>query len=1266
MAFTAAELQKRHGLEGAPDPFPTLGSTAPRPTNKPSTPIPVDTSSSDAFPSLGPSAAPQANLVKPAISAWSAKPSTVKSIKGKPPAPGGLGRIGAPTAASHPFTDSFSIPSDDLAPVKVVNETVKKAQEQTGAMVESSTQMKTGLKTFLIRAADQKRLAYARRIIERGISKPVTITVDVPITTLGTIIGPKGATLKSITEATTCKIDIPKRETLPTYEPKEVEDDDEESEEPNVPISISGPSVACSDAKSKILALIANKVSQISTSIKTIPSSYYPFISKHVKTQGLDSEEVKIHIPPPAVWKALEKQGEEDESVSTKDLSIKIKGDREKVKMVVEEINRRYEELNDSLRELKISIPKRQHRFLVGTSAVDILDQTGCIVDLPPVEDPSDQCVIRGPQSSLIPALTLVMDKANAIAVEQVDLVQLHRPNTSDPLSHAKRVLRYLQRINRLRSIADTHGVKVYPPFTASIASGNVVVEVVGEDKGAVGKAKEEVAQAVKSIPPSAVTTLEIDPLVHSILIGKKGSKITTFETAHTVATLFPPASEESSDVALVYTGPLDSLPSDKKARDAKLKELLSSASTALEELAKGAADIKTETLDVDRKWHKFIIGPSGTILNAIIGEDQIVSVRVGSKAGSKEGSDDVIVRGPSTEVERVVEQILKIVEDAKNDDIINGHTVEFNVDKKHVPHLVGAAGGAINKLRESLGVKISFDDIENQKSSKKVMVACKIIGRKEAAEEAERRLKAQIEKLEDETTEVVVIKRAIQPALIGAGGKYAVRLEEKYGVKLSFPRDKDSPKPDEVTIRGGRKGVAAVKAELLEAAAFEAESRQTLTFTIPSKAVAQVVGKGGATINGIKDETGAMIDIDKKGDGETSVTVKGDKQAIAAAKKAVLAVVEEVGDDIQLTVTIDPKYHRSLIGPGGQKIRDLVVACGGPAEGSKQTGMVTFPKAGDEHPDQVRLRGDSKLVQALSTELTKQASILSQTIIIGVPVPSSHHASKIGRGGSALLDLQRKTGTTIHFPASRQYNFVGEISNTSELTNADPKDIVKVIGTKEACEAAAETLRVIPPERAQRNDSRGGRSTPDFPTKTVDIPSKYFHAIANQPTLIRQIRAAGGFLTIPQAPQKVEVKQHMNGNGLAAKTARIDLDAEDEEGEFELRRNYEDGDEGTSSWVVKAKEEDLETAVAVLEAAVEKAKALSHVGLLTGLPRSAFPRIIGSKGATISRLRAETGAEIQVGKDDDLITIYGDETSVVGAKNAILSIVSRPARHQY
>ena len=70
-------------------------------------------------------------------------------------------------------------------------------------------------------------------------------------------------------------------------------------------------------------------------------------------------------------------------------------------------------------------------------------------------------------------------------------------------------------------------------------------------------------------------------------------------------------------------------------------------------------------------------------------------------------------------------------------------------------------------------------------------------------------------------------------------------------------------------------------------------------------------------------------------------------------------------------------------------------------------------PKSGDANTDQVRLRGESKLVNAIKAEIEKQVKLLKETIVVGVVVPASQHATKIGRGGSALHDLQRKTNTT-------------------------------------------------------------------------------------------------------------------------------------------------------------------------------------------------------------------------------------------------------------
>ena len=71
-------------------------------------------------------------------------------------------------------------------------------------------------------------------------------------------------------------------------------------------------------------------------------------------------------------------------------------------------------------------------------------------------------------------------------------------------------------------------------------------------------------------------------------------------------------------------------------------------------------------------------------------------------------------------------------------------------------------------------------------------------------------------------------------------------------------------------------------------------------------------------------------------------------------------------------------------------------------------------PREGrDSAPDEVKLRGEKKLVNKIKQELERLVEIMEQTSTVGVLVAASQHASKIGRGGSALQDLQRKTGAT-------------------------------------------------------------------------------------------------------------------------------------------------------------------------------------------------------------------------------------------------------------
>lgn len=138
-----------------------------------------------------------------------------------------------------------------------------------------------------------------------------------------------------------------------------------------------------------------------------------------------------------------------------------------------------------------------------------------------------------------------------------------------------------------------------------------------------------------------------------------------------------------------------------------------------------------------------------------------------------------------------------------------------------------------------------------------------------------------------------------------------------------------------------------------------------------------------------------------------------------------------------------------------------------------------------------------------------------------------------------------------------------------------------------------------------------------------------------------RSLRSFGVQVDQSAQPQKSAVPPQptANGNG----SARIDEEEEVPPFKWEVTTNYQDAEEGDSTWTLKAKDQaGLERAEKQVKEAIEHAKRMSHVGFLTLPDRSTFPRIVGSKGANVARLRVETGADITVSRENSTIVIIG------------------------
>ncbi|KAG9098951.1 hypothetical protein FRC06_005808 [Ceratobasidium sp. 370] len=1163
MAQSAAQaLQRRHDeLDGAPDPFPPMPTQNGTSARRQQRNQPLDTDSEAAFPSLTPSAPPKAA----ATSAWTAAP-----------------RIQQSAARVTPLvSDSFMIENIDLSTAGkdgkpgTLSDVIRRVQAQLkDVKLEASTQRKDGRSktSFVIKAESYDNLELAKRKLTAALSPIVTRVIQAPVSAIGTIVGTKGANLNQLRARYEVRVDIPRKDAnlaapagaSGAASPMPGSDDDEE--EPTQPVSVTGPLTSVTDAIAELNATIAAKASKITQRVRDIPSHVYPFIvGRRFEYEALaEAENSFVTL-----------------TFSTSAHELSVNGDRPGVVKIIETVKANVTELEESLNNLVMTYNKPQHRLLVGDFADELMASTKCAVTLPTDPD-SKEVTIWGLQDDLPNGLQAVMKQATSKYTESVSI-----PAPSAPIHD------YLLRTNYFgKTMAPAHpGVQAQ----ATPRGNGHAVDFIGE--------KPDVTAAVKDLKKvfsdleGCTREVEIDWLVHKFLVGKSGKKIKQFQDVHHTQVFFPAESEEKSSALLVYD-------LAQGASKAEKKKHLDEVERDLRKLAADCADVRSDEITVDKKWHSAIIGKGGSTLNAIIGEDKVLSIKVGSLAktsGDHTLSEDaILVRGPSSDVTRAIEAIRQLVEKAKNDEIDSGFTTEFTIPQEYVKHIVGSGGSGVNKIREQLDVKLDFTDedekeVKRGKKASAVRSRVKITGRKENVEEAKKRVLAQVDKLEDETTEIIKIPHSYHSGLIGSAGKYVTRLEEKYAVKINFgdgdesrsgrSREAANLKADEVMIKGGKKGVSQAKSELVEAFEYEKENNQTLEFTVPNRAVPRILGKGGVQISEIKDETDTQIDVEKPDQydpkPDTTIKVRGTKAAIADAKKRILAIASEVGEELTVVITIENKFHRGLIGAGGQGLKDLVAKVGGPSDSRAQAGLIHFPRNG-EPEDEVRLRGEPGLVKKLQTELERIVADLRDRIVLGVDIPAQSHRALIGRGGQHLNQLQDRHNVTVQFPGSRSYAQIGEPENAADLAEVSPENLVKPASTPR-----------------------------------------------------------------PPAPD--------------ASAARIDEEpAEPEAVQWQVVENHQDGEEGDAEWTLRGRDQAaLDNAQKMIEEAIAQAQTASLAGFLTLADRSAFPRIVGTKGANVARLRAETGAEITVGREDNTIVIIGSQEVIEHAKSKILDIVN-------
>ncbi|CAM0143028.1 hypothetical protein VKS41_006214 [Umbelopsis sp. WA50703] len=1215
----------------------------------------LDLNSESAFPSLSSSSRPAA------VSGWGA--GSTARLKQASPAAGATAKTPAAKKVRNVVTDTLELAKEEQIAnqpnkplgFKSAAESIKQIMTKTSTTINASTS-RAGTTTYLIQGKEAD-VAKAKREILANLAVKLNVLLEVPSSTQRFIIGSKGATLKQIQNISGTRITVPKREKADAT-PEPVENGEEEEDDVPVAITIVGDADGVKIAKAEIMKIVGEKTATQTVKLTNIDSHYYPLIAgadnKNVKALA-EELDVKIRIPTFSVVAMVEADNEgEEQSGNKAETAIVISGDKEKVQQAKQTIEKKYADLERLCSTVKFEVNKRQHRFIIGKGAVnlmEILDQTGCTVELPAPTDPSEEVVIRGPKNKLPSAMALAFEKANSVNVQVLDLTRIGKADQK----HAANLLRYLTYGSKLKQLENEHGVQIATP-RGTIAEQKPVLEFVSKEEDAAENAYQAVNSLAQSLSPQFFGYATVEPHLHRHIIGRKGQNIQRLSEAHGVSIITPDEKEDSSEILLVFEGKSDELNGlDQKAKDAKAKEALAAASAELTKMAADINDFASKTIKVPAKFHGAIIGPKRTTLNAILGSspDNQVYVKFGSTAPSGDKSrntdleeDAILVRGPTEEVNRVIQEINRVHEEAKHEDFLNSYVTECLIPAEYSAHVIGKAGSNINKLKDDLGVKIDIEDNKVKSDgaakapAKNEKVKVTIKGIKTNVEAAKERIMSLVESLADRTVTSLTIPKQYHKSLIGTSGRYVKKLEDKYSVRIQFPRGDGSADAsddgseeanveksgaEEITLSGGKKGVAAAKAELLELYEYEVENNKTETFTFDAKHLPHLVGRNGAKVKEIKDETQARIDFSKPVDGVVTTTLQGTKQSIAKAKEIILEAVSELDSQVTEILKINPDHHKRLIGAGGRNIRNVVVEAGGSAE--RAANMVRFPRPEDKVQDEIVLKGDKQIVAKIRAKLEQLVADEEALVTIIVQIPKDEHANLIGRGGSNLKALQKKYNVRIDFPKS------GSAAEVEKVT---------INGLPDDC------------EKCKTDMLSKVRSTIE-----MQVPRKSHAAlVGSNGATYRKLR--NEFNVVVDHKGEPEPKAGKKSTGLNGSAARIDTSDATEEYALEIIENQGSSEEGNITWVLKGDQKNIERAQKYINGLLKDSKNQTHIGYLT-VPQTMHRYIVGRQGSTISRIRNESDTNILVpNKDGDVVVITGSHAGIEMARDLIMDIVDK------
>ncbi|KKK21613.1 hypothetical protein ARAM_004131 [Aspergillus rambellii] len=1247
----------------APAPAPT-----PATTDAPLNPKPVprkaptlDVQSEELFPALGSGPKPKA----PAASAWGAKGSAAAAVangvpSGAPAGPGGFGSD-VPRIMSLPgkHMEQLRLAPSQMLQRGQLKKPLRDILRDISKRSKANVDMRGGPGGSIIfeGKGSAEAVRQALKQVAQQVGSKQSVRVPIPASARPHIIGRQGAVVQDIQQRTGARVQVPRAEDPSTGE--------EEDDEDTIDVLIEGDAVAAEMARREIEAIVKERSSNMNLRLRSIPPEFFPFIAGPHNSNLRNIEErtkAQIHVPRYDTWQSQPPPQEADpghvQFAPVSDRHINISGERNATQEARAEIERLAAGLQRQLTLRQLAINRGQHQFILGDNADalhEFLADTGCAIVLPPPSDDTEFLTVTGPLECIESGINRAMDLATSMQMASIDLSRQHPNAPQGPHAHARALTRYLRQRQIIKELENMYDARI---ALSPTTDGPVTWEVYSRDGKNTIRARSDIMNLVQAHPPARLRHISVDPYFHPYLQSRTIPQLRNDYGVH----LLVPEDVDSPDVVLVYEGPSASSPQFEIPRQRPSAAELASFEKALLEAQQcllGALgdqnDIVTKSVVVPSKYQekvrKFIAREQQTL-----GEGQIpVRALVGggpSRNGGATPHTDVALRGPSRLVDDLAAKLQAFVVEQEKDDLERGYTTLFDFPQKFANLLIGKRGENINKLRDEFDVDIK---VENGKVEVK--------GPKAKADAAKTRIINLGKKLEDETTHILKIPAQYHRELIGQKGSQVNRLQDRYSVRVQFPRalaisddqsiadtssEAGSVRPtrpqqgvDEVIVKGPSKGADAARDELLSLLQWVVDHSHSATVSVAQSQIPSLIGQRGREMDKLRADTGAQIDVPGVNDapdasGRVQIKIKGTKQQVEEAKKILQTRSSEFDATVTRSIEVEKKYHKSLIGGGGANIRKIVAEAGGPADSSASR-LVKFPRP-ESSETTIRLEGNGAVVEKIIAAIEQFVKERDDQVVVNVEIPPVQHRLLIGRGGDTRRGIESQFNITLDIPKQG--------SGRSDVKLKGPSTAV--------AEAKEHILSML-------KDQQG---------VTVEVPCNLHHVISSNGSFFRRLRNDYQ-VTVDHAGQQVPDKPAAeDSRGAVNGTSSLPLITDEPSEGVEAHSwkvvdhspvDSDPTEPATIPWVLAGSGDNVTKAKAALEKAIASASQQSATGYLILPDPKTYRFVVGQGGSQINAIRKQTGCRINVPKDQakgEAIEIKGGKEHLEQARDLILEAV--------